>query len=56
MPKSRWFCFVSLHYVLFLSHCSEVLLSGWWTKDFLPLKKMSAQHQSGWGSRGGGQG
>lgn len=39
MPKSRLFCFVSFHYVLFLSHCSEVLLSGWWTKDFLPLKK-----------------
>lgn len=39
MPKSPVVLFHLFHYVLFLSHCSEVLLSGWWTKGFLPLNK-----------------
>lgn len=33
------FCFVLFHYVSFLSHCSKVLFSGWWIKEFLTLNK-----------------
>lgn len=33
------FCFILFHYVLVLSHCSEVSFSGWWIKECLTLYK-----------------